>query len=41
VVTLLSVLTDILFIVALNTNKSGHHVISYSWHIVKSCVKHQ
>jgi hypothetical protein len=25
----------------LNTNKTGHHVIRYNWHIVESGVKHQ
>jgi hypothetical protein len=27
--------------VALNTNKTGHHVIRYTWHIVESVVKRQ
>jgi hypothetical protein len=24
-----------------NTNKTGHHVIRYTWHIVESVVEHQ
>ena len=35
------VVPDTLFKVALNTNKIGHHVLLYSWHIVESVVKHQ
>jgi hypothetical protein len=27
--------------VALNTNKTGHKVIHYTWHIVESGIKHQ
>ena len=27
--------------VELNTNKTGHHVVRYSRHIVESVVKHQ
>jgi len=27
--------------VALNTNKTGHHAVRYSWRIVESVVKHQ
>ena len=27
--------------VALSTNKTGHHVLRYAWHIVESVVKHQ
>jgi hypothetical protein len=30
-----------LFKVALNTNKTGHHVLCYTWHIVESVAKHQ
>jgi len=26
---------------ALNTNKTDHHVIRYNWHIVESGIKHQ
>ena len=26
---------------ALNTNKTGHHVLHYTWHIVESGIKHQ
>jgi hypothetical protein len=25
----------------INTNKTGQHVIRYTWHIVESVVKHQ
>jgi hypothetical protein len=25
----------------LNTNKTGHHVLRYTWHIVESVAKHQ
>jgi hypothetical protein len=32
---------DILLKVVLNTNKTGHRVIGYTWHIVESVVKHQ
>jgi len=38
---MLFILTDILFKVALNTIKTGHHVIHYYWHIVECGVKHQ
>ena len=27
--------------VSLNTNKTGHHVLRYAWHIVESVIKHQ
>jgi hypothetical protein len=27
--------------VSLNTNKTGHHVLRDTWHIVESVVKHQ
>ena len=27
--------------VSLNTNKTGHHVQRYTWHIVESVAKHQ
>ena len=27
--------------VALNTNKTDHHILRYTWHIVESVVKHQ
>jgi len=33
---MLFILTDILLKVALNTIKTGHHVIHYYWHIVES-----
>ena len=32
---------DELLKVLLNTNKTGHHVIRYTWHIFESVVKHQ
>ena len=35
------VIPDTLFKVALNTNKTGHHVLRYTSHIVESVVKHQ
>jgi hypothetical protein len=35
------VIPDTLFKVALNTNKTGHHVLRYTWHIFESVVKHQ
>ena len=37
----LSIITDTLLKVALNTNKTGHHVIHHNWHIVESDIKHQ
>jgi hypothetical protein len=36
---MLSIITDILLKVALTTNKTGNHVISYNWHIVESGAK--
>jgi len=38
---MLSVITETLLKVALDTNKTGHHVISYNCHIVESGVKHK
>ena len=32
---------DELLKVSLNTNKTGHHVLRYTWHIVDRVVKHQ
>ena len=40
-VTMFYVIPDTLLKVLLNTDKTGHHVLCYSWHIVKSGVKHQ
>ena len=40
-VTILYVIPDTLLKVSLNTNKTGHHVIRYTRHIVESVVKHQ
>ena len=34
-VTILYIITDILLKVVLNTNKNGHHVIRYNWHIIE------
>jgi hypothetical protein len=33
--------TDIMLKVSLSTNKTGLHVIRYTWHIVESVVKRQ
>ena len=38
---MLYIMPDTLFKVALNTNKTGHHVLRYTWHIVESFVKQQ
>ena len=35
------VLPDSLLKVSLNTNKTGHHFLRYTWHIVDTVVKHQ
>jgi hypothetical protein len=35
------VIPDTLLKVSLNTNKTGHHVLRYTWHIVESVAKHQ
>ena len=35
------VITDTLLKVLLNTNKTGHYVLPYTWHIVEGVVKHQ
>jgi hypothetical protein len=40
-VTMFYVIPDTLLKVSLNTNKTGHHVLCYTWHIVESVVKHQ
>ena len=40
-VTMLYVIPDTLLKVLLNTNKTGHHVLRYTWHIVESVDKHQ
>ena len=39
--TMVWVITGILFKVALNANKTDHHVIHYNWYIVESGIKHQ
>ena len=35
------VIPDTLLKESLNTNKTGHHDLRYTWHIVESVVKHQ
>ena len=35
------VIPDTLLKVSLNTNKIGHHVLRYTWHIVESVIKQQ
>jgi hypothetical protein len=40
-VTMLYAIPDTFLKVSLNTNKMGHHVILYTWHIVESVIKHQ
>ena len=35
------VIPDTLLKVSLNINKTGLHVLRYTWHIVESVVKHQ
>ena len=32
---------DTLLKVSLKTNKTGHHVVGYTWHIVESVIKNQ
>jgi hypothetical protein len=36
---MLYVIPDTLLKVSLNTNKTGHHVVSYTWYIVESVIK--
>ena len=38
---MLYVIPDTLFKVSLNTNKTGHYVLHYTWQIVESGIKHQ
>ena len=38
---MLHFIADNLLKVALNTNKTGHHVIHHNWHIVESGIKYQ
>ena len=38
---MLYAITDTLLKVLLNTNKTGHHVLHYTRHIVENVVKHQ
>ena len=38
---MLYAITDTFLKVLLNTNKTGHHVIHYTWHIVESVAKDQ
>jgi hypothetical protein len=40
-VSMLYAIPDTLLKGAFNTNKTGHHVIRYTWHIVESSVQHQ
>ena len=40
-VTMFHAIPDTLLKVSLNTNKNGHHVMRYTWHIVESVTKHQ
>ena len=40
-VTMLYALPDTLLKVSLNTNKTAHSILRYTWHIVESVVKHQ
>ena len=35
------VIPDTFLKVSLNTNKTGHHLLRYIWHIVEGVVKHQ
>ena len=35
------VISDTFLKVLLNTNKTGHHVVRYTRHIVQSVIKHQ
>jgi hypothetical protein len=39
--TMFYVIPDTLLKVSLSTNKTGHHVLRYTGHIVESDVKHQ
>ena len=38
---MLYVIPDTLLKVSLNTNKTGHCVVRYTWHIVESVAKQQ
>ena len=38
---MLYVIPDTLLKVVLNTNKTGHHVLRYIWHILESVDKYQ
>ena len=38
---MLYVIPDTSLKVSLNTNKTGHYVLCYTWHIVEIVVKHQ
>ena len=37
---MLYAIPNILLKVSLNTNKTGHHVLQYTWHIFEIVVKH-
>ena len=38
---MLYLIPDTLLKVVLNTNKTGHNVLRYNWHILESVAKHQ
>ena len=38
---MLYAIPDTLLKVVLNTNKTGHNVLRYTWYIVESVIKHQ
>jgi hypothetical protein len=38
---MLYIITDTLLKEVFNTNKTGHYVIPYTWHIVESGIQHQ
>ena len=38
---MLYVIPDTLLKVVLNTNKTGHNVLRYTWHILESVAKYQ
>ena len=38
---MLYVIPDTLLKVVLTTNKTGHNVLHYTWHILESVAKHQ
>ena len=38
---MLYAIPETLLKVSLKTNKTDHHVVRYTWHIVESVIKHQ